>query len=92
MKNAIRLKLFNPQCNVTVLYRNIVTYGFREEYYNEARERGVIFIRFTDEEPPQIAYNKKLDRLEVKVRDLSLNRWLTLQADIIPLSTSIVPA
>ena len=39
MKNAIRLKLFNPDCNVTVLYRNIVTYGFREEYYTEARRR-----------------------------------------------------
>jgi len=92
MKNAIRIKLFNPQCNVTVLYRNIVTYGFREEYYNEARQQGVIFIRFTDEEPPQVIYNDNYDRLEVKVRDLTLNRRLTIQADLIPLSTSIIPA
>jgi heterodisulfide reductase subunit A-like polyferredoxin len=40
MKNAIRLKLFNPACRVSVLYKNIVTYGFREEYYTEARQRG----------------------------------------------------
>jgi heterodisulfide reductase subunit A len=92
MKNAIRLKLFNPQCNVTVLYRNIVTYGFREEFYTEARRRGVIFNRFTDEDPPQVIYNENYDRLEVKVRDLSLNRQLTLQADMIPLSMSILPA
>ena len=30
MKNAIRLKLVIPSCSVTVLYKNIVTYGFRE--------------------------------------------------------------
>jgi heterodisulfide reductase subunit A len=40
MKNAIRLKLFNPNCQVSVLYKNIVTYGFREEYYTEARRWG----------------------------------------------------
>ncbi len=51
MKNAIRLKLFNPGCKVTVLYKNIVTYGFREEYYTEARRLGVIFIRYTDDAP-----------------------------------------
>ena len=52
MKNAIRIKLFNPACRVSVLYKNIVTYGFREEYYTEARRRGVVFIRYTDDEPP----------------------------------------
>ncbi len=49
MKNAIRLKLFNPGCQVSVLYKNIVTYGFREEYYTEARRLGVVFIRYTDD-------------------------------------------
>ena len=48
MKNAIRLKLFNPNCRVSVLYKNIVTYGFREEFYTEARKLGVVFIRYTD--------------------------------------------
>ncbi len=52
MKNAIRLKLFNPNCRVTSYYKNIVTYGFREQYYTEARALGVIFVRYTDDEPP----------------------------------------
>ncbi len=93
MKNAIRLKLFNPRCRVTVLYKNIVTYGFREKYYTEARRLGVIFLRYTDEEPPQIIEPLAEDgRLSVRIRDLSLDRWLDLPADIIPLSVSISPA
>jgi heterodisulfide reductase subunit A len=90
MKNAIRLKLFNPGCRVSVLYKNIVTYGFREEYFTEARRLGVIFIRYTDEEPPEITVTG--NRLQVRVRDLQLDRWLALNADLIPLSTSIAPS
>lgn len=90
MKNAIRIKLFNPNCRVTVLYKNIVTYGFREKYYTEARRLGVVFVRYTDETPPEVVLNK--DGLSLRVLDLSLNRWLTLPADLVPLSMSIAPS
>lgn len=90
IKNAIRLKLFNPNCRVTVLYKNIVTYGFREDFYTEARRKGVIFVRYTDEEPPEVFEQE--GHVFVRVRDLSLNRWLTLPADLLPLSMSILPA
>ncbi len=90
MKNAIRLKLFNPSCHVTVLYKNIVTYGFREKYYTEARQRGVVFIRYTDDELPEIILDG--DRMVVRVRDLTLDRWLTLPADLVPMSMTIAPA
>jgi heterodisulfide reductase subunit A2 len=89
MKNAIRLKLFNPSCRVSVLYKNIVTYGFREEFYSEARRLGVLFIRYTDENPPQ--YIQDGERMVVRVLDMSLDRWLTLPADLVPLSMSITP-
>jgi heterodisulfide reductase subunit A-like polyferredoxin len=92
IKNAIRIKLYNPNCQVTVLYKNIVTYGFREEYYTEARKLGVLFIRFTDEEPPRVLVDKDYDQLLVKVKDPALDRWLTLPADIVPLSTAVVPS
>jgi len=92
MKNAIRIKLVNPTCRVTVLYKNIVTYGFREEYYREARRLGVIFVRYTEMEPPQVIYDHEHDRINVRVRDLSLDRWLNLPADLVPLSMSITPA
>ncbi len=90
IKNAIRLKLFNPNCRVSILYKNIITYGFREEYYTKARELGVVFIRYTDEEPPKIEVSG--DQVTVLVRDHALNRWLALPADVVPLSMSILPA
>ena len=90
MKNAIRLKLFNPDCQVTVLYKNIVTYGFHEEFYTEARRLGVVFIRYTDEELPVV--ERVGGRLQVRIRDLSLDRWVTLDADLLPLSMSVEPA
>jgi heterodisulfide reductase subunit A len=90
MKNAIRLKLFNPDCNVSVLYKNIVTYGFREEYYTEARRLGIIFYRYTAEEPPEIV--QRSGRLWIRVRDLALDRWMDLPADLIPLSMSVTPS
>ena len=89
LKNAIRLKLFNPGCNVYVLYKNIVTYGFREEYYTEARRLGVVFIRYADDNPPDLL--EQNGQLFVQVRDLSLDRMMTLSADLIPLSTAIAP-
>jgi heterodisulfide reductase subunit A2 len=90
MKNAIRLKLFNPACQVTVLYKNIVTYGFREEYYTEARRLGVTFVRYTDDEPPLLTFAQ--DRLQVEIRDPALNRPIKIQADMVTLSMAIVPA
>jgi len=90
IKNAIRLKLFNPNCQVTVLYKNVVTYGFREEHYTEARRLGVIFVRYTDEKPPEVVFKDK--QLFVQVYDLSLDRMLTLPSDLIPMSMPIAPS
>ncbi len=54
MKNAIRIKLLNPDCRIVVLYKDIITYGFREKFYTEARQRGTIFIRYDDAHVPQV--------------------------------------
>ncbi|MFN3307669.1 MAG: FAD-dependent oxidoreductase, partial [Anaerolineales bacterium] len=92
MKNAIRLRLFNPNCQVIVLYRNIVTYGFREKYYTEARQRGVLFIRWSDDLPPEVLLDEQSGKPLVRVKDLALDRWLEIGADVVPLSVSVVPA
>jgi heterodisulfide reductase subunit A len=92
LKNAIRLKLFNPNCRVSVLYKNIVTYGFREEYYTEARRLGIVFIRYTDEHQPDVIFDEDYDELYVKIHDLSLDLDLKLPADLITLSMAITPS
>ncbi|HLF87718.1 MAG TPA: FAD-dependent oxidoreductase [Anaerolineales bacterium] len=90
LKNAIRLKLFNPGCRVNILYKNIVTYGFREKFYSEARKLGIVFIRYTDENLPEVL--PLGDRLVVRVHDLTLDRPLHLAADLVPLSMPIIPS
>ena len=53
MQHAIELKKANPDMPVYVLYRDIRTYGEREDLYKEARERGVIFIRYSLDNKPR---------------------------------------
>ena len=45
--SAIKLKELNPTMQVYVLYRDMRTYGKREDLYTKARELGVIFIHYT---------------------------------------------
>ena len=54
VKNALHIKRNNPDTQVFVLYRDIRTYGLLEDYYTEAREKGVIFIRFDADAPPEV--------------------------------------
>jgi len=54
LKNALRLKELNPQAEVVILYTDIRTYGFKERLYTEAREKGVIFIRYDFDKKPEV--------------------------------------
>ncbi len=90
MKNAIRIKQINPDCQVYVLYKDLITYGFREEYYTEARERGVIFLRYEEDDTPQVQVH--YGELQVRVKDIILNQQLTFTPDLLALSMAIMPA
>jgi heterodisulfide reductase subunit A-like polyferredoxin len=54
LKNALALKERNPDAQVTILYRDIRTYGFKERLYTEARRRGVVFLRYEEGCKPQV--------------------------------------
>ena len=93
IKNALRLKLLNSTCQVVVLYKNIITYGFREQYHLEARRRGVLFVRYTDEELPQVEPTPDdATRLSVKVQEHVFGETLTFEPDLVALSMPIEPA
>jgi heterodisulfide reductase subunit A len=87
IKNALKAKEINPDLNITVLYRDIRTYGFKEKYYNLAREKGVIFIRFQEDKPPEI-------KLEGGTLNISIQRPdigdIVINADLVALSAGIV--
>ncbi len=91
MKNALRIKLLNPDCQVVVLYKDIITYGFREEFYTEARRRGVLFVRYDEDRPPRVL--KQGDgELEIVAWESSLQQEITLRPDLLSLSMAIRPA
>jgi len=63
VKNAIALKESNPDVEVYVLYRDIRTYGMREEYYKKARELGVVFIRYSPDDKPDVRLEPRASSL-----------------------------
>ena len=79
----------HPGADVYVLYRDIRTYGLLEEYYREARKQGVMFFRYSAEDPP--AVKSTSDGVNVTFRDHVLNRRLMATADILALSAGMVP-
>jgi heterodisulfide reductase subunit A-like polyferredoxin len=90
VKNALEIKRRLPRANVAILGRDIRTYGFRELYFQKAREAGVLFIRHPDKSDPVVT--EEGSRLKVTVRDVSSNRDLVLRPDLVALSTGIAPA
>jgi heterodisulfide reductase subunit A len=93
--NALALKARNPEMAIYILYRDIRTYGEREYLYQEARDRGIIFIRFDAEEKPQVRVTgdggTARATVTVTVRDHILKRPVQIEADLITLATAIVP-
>jgi heterodisulfide reductase subunit A len=89
IKNAIAIKTKSPAAQVTILYRDIRTYGLREDYYQQARELGVLFVRFEPERKPVISPDGA--RLQVEVYDYVLNQELRLYPDVVALSTGLRP-
>jgi heterodisulfide reductase subunit A len=90
VKNALRLKEKDPGVNIYVLYRDVRTYGFYETYYHEAREKGVIFIRYDLENRPKVALQE--GSLQVSLFDPAMNRPIVLPADRVILSAGIEPS
>jgi len=89
IKGAIACKKLNPEMNVYVLYRDIRTYGRREMLYRQAREMGVIFIRYELDNKPRVHQEK--DGLWLTARDPIIGMDLDLQVDLLVLAAAIVP-
>jgi heterodisulfide reductase subunit A-like polyferredoxin len=88
IKNALRLKAIAPEVNVYVLYRDIRTYGFKEDYYEKAREAGVLFIRYDPEREPRL--ETEGNSLHVVVYEPILHDDLLIETDLLVLGPGIV--
>jgi len=89
MKNVLALKRLNPQAQVTVIYRDIRTYGFKERLYREARRQGAVFVQYDFDRKPEVQIADA--ELQVTVWDPGLEQELALKPDLVVLSMPVVP-
>jgi len=85
VKNALEIKRINPDCRVVIAYKDVRTFGLMEKYYLEARRLGVAFVRYDDDNKPEI-----LPDGTVKLIDLNVNEELTFETDVVALSAAVV--
>jgi len=89
VKNALLIKEKYSSTEVFVLYRDLRTYGFREKYYSQAREKGVYFIRYESGEKPIVTDTGA--GLTVEVKDILSGSTLVISPDVLVLAPAIIP-
>jgi len=89
LKHALYLKKKNPEIQIYILYRDMMSFGFLESYYRQAREAGVIFFQYDPDRKPQVAL--KDGKLVINVLDPILGRELIIPVDALVLATGIIP-
>jgi heterodisulfide reductase subunit A len=90
----LKLKEINPEMDITILFRDMRTYGFAEDYYREAAEKDVKFIRWEPDDKPQVesATEEGKPILRINVPDPILGQRLALDADLLVLSAAVIPS
>jgi heterodisulfide reductase subunit A len=94
IKNALKLKEINPQMDIYILFRDMRTYGFSEDYYREASNQEVKFIHYEPDDKPQVESAEEEGRpvLRVIATDPILGQRLAIDADVLVLSAAVIPS
>ncbi|MBN2124425.1 MAG: CoB--CoM heterodisulfide reductase iron-sulfur subunit A family protein, partial [Deltaproteobacteria bacterium] len=88
LRNALELKRRNPDIAVHVLFRDMRTYGMREDLYRQARQEGILFYRYDPEDPPRVDPGDRA--LELRLTDPILDLPIRIHADLLVLATAVV--
>lgn len=86
IKNALVTKEKYPDIEITILFRDIRTYGFKEKYYRKAREAGILFLRYDDKNPPNVIAEDSQLRIEVNT---PRKDKIAINSDLLVLSAGI---
>ena len=89
VKSALELKELNPEMDVFIAYRDMRTYGLREDLYREARAKGVIFIRYDFSKELKVVRDEK--DILMQFTGYILQREIEIRPDLLILATAIVP-
>ncbi|MCF8054600.1 MAG: FAD-dependent oxidoreductase, partial [Deltaproteobacteria bacterium] len=88
IKNALKIKEIDPSADVTIFYRDIRTFGLKEDYYKKARELNVKFIRYDEGRKPEVTANGA--GVTIKALDPVLNEVVEIKVDLLALSIGSV--
>jgi heterodisulfide reductase subunit A len=89
IKSALSLKSEDPDMDIFVLYRDLRSYGLREDLYREARSQGIKFIRYDNEKA--LTVNSAEKGLEITFSDRVLKRQMAIHSDLLVLASAMVP-
>jgi heterodisulfide reductase subunit A len=89
IKSALSLKSKNPAMDIFVLYRDLRSYGLREDLYREARSQGIKFIRYDSEKALEV--NAAENGLEITFADRVLKRQMLINSDLLVLASAMEP-
>ncbi len=94
VKNALKLKEINPRMDIYIIYRDMRTYGFKEDFYREAADKEIRFIRYEPDDKPQVeAVEEGGQRiLRVTVTEPILGKKLALDTDLLALAAAVIPS
>ncbi|VEN72835.1 4Fe-4S ferredoxin iron-sulfur binding domain-containing protein [Candidatus Desulfarcum epimagneticum] len=93
VKNALKLKKINPDMDIHILFRDMRTYGLREDYYREASDKHVRFIRWDPADRPtaEAVTEGGKDMVRITVADPVLGQRLEIDADCLALAAAVLP-
>lgn len=90
LKQALQLLGENPDADVTILHRDIMCPGsVLECYYREAMEKGVRFVRYDQNTPPEILGSEQVEG--VRVHDAITGIERRLDAGLVVLCSPLIP-
>jgi heterodisulfide reductase subunit A2 len=94
IKNALKLKQINPAMDITIIFRDMRTYGFKEDYYREAASKDVRFIRYEPDDKPQVETAEENGKpiLRVTATDPILGQKLAIDTDSVVLAAAVIPS
>lgn len=87
--NALTIKEKNPEARIFILYRDMMTYGFTEQYYTKARLSGIVFVSYSLDHKPKV---ELIDgKPMITFTEPVLNSEVQLSPDLLILSTGVDP-
>lgn len=86
VKNALLVQDANPDAQVAILYRDMQMYGVEnEEMFRDSKAKGIRYLAYDAARPPEVTQG------EVRVHHALLGREIRLPADLVVLSTPVIP-